>query len=94
MAMLKLGCLWVSWGDWPERQMGPEFWALGRRETDACTQPAPPEWGSLPGRADGGEQAHLRGREGNEPTKAALGSQHEQLSADMGTRHLKVLGTK
>lgn len=29
LAMLKLGCLWVSWVDWPERQMGPGFWVLG-----------------------------------------------------------------
>lgn len=84
LAMLKLGCLRVSWVDWPERQMGPGFWALGRRETDVCAQPAPPEWGSLPGRADGGEQAHWRGGEGNEPMKAALGSQHEQLNIDIG----------
>lgn len=71
LAMPKLECPWVSWVDWPERQMGPGFWALGRREPDVYAQPAPPEWGSLPGRADGGEQAHSRGGEGNEPTKAA-----------------------
>lgn len=84
LAMPKLECPWVSWVDWPERQMGPGFWALGRREPDVYAQPAPPEWGSLPGRADGGEQAHLRGGEGNEPTKAALGSQQEQLNIDIG----------
>lgn len=46
--------------------MGPGFWALGKREPDVCAQPVPPEWGSLPGRADGGEQPHSRGGEGNE----------------------------
>lgn len=84
LATLKLGCLWVSWVDWPERQMGPGFWVLGRRETDVCAQPAPPEWGSLPERADGGEQAHSRGGEENKPMKAALGSQHAQLNTDIG----------
>lgn len=64
--MQRLGCLWVFRVDRPERQMGPGFWALGKREPDVCAQPAPPEWGSLPGRADGGEQPHSRGGEGNE----------------------------
>lgn len=82
--MLRLGCLWVSWVERPERQMGPGFWALGKREPDVRAQPAPPEWGSLPGRADGGEQAHSRGGEGNEPRKAALGGQHKQLNSDIG----------
>lgn len=36
MTTLKLGSPWVSWVDWPERQMGPGFWALGRRETNMC----------------------------------------------------------
>lgn len=40
LAVLKPGCLRVSWVDWPERQMGPGLWALGRRETDVCAQPA------------------------------------------------------
>lgn len=39
--MLRLGCLWVSWMDWPERQMGPGFWALGKRESGCvCTASA------------------------------------------------------
>lgn len=81
--MLRLGCLWVSWtglsGRWAQ---GSGLWARGSQ--DVCAQPAPPEWGSLPGRADGGEQAHLRGGEGNEPRKAALGGQREQLNSDIG----------
>lgn len=81
LAMLRPGYSWVSWMERPERQMGPGFWALGKREPDMCAQPAPPEWGSLPRRADGGEQAHSRGGEGNEPMKAASGGQNELLNS-------------